>query len=259
MGDRVRLLVAVLFDARTTIELDGLRRALADPSLARIAPHITLASPTNVAAASVPAVVHRLRSAAASVGAPIPLRLGPGATFAPANRAVYLAVDAAPALVDLRREVDVEPFGRQTERPFVPHVTVARPPAAAIGATVAALAAARFDADVVAVSLLQETATGDEGRRHWRVVADAELRPAVTMGVGSLPVDLWSGTVIEPVVLAELPPATPASHPVVVTATRDGEAVGVVAGEHGEEPEVWWVHPDHRRTGVGRALRRAHA
>jgi 2'-5' RNA ligase len=257
MADRVRLLVAALFDAAVSAELDGVRRALADASLGRIPSHVTLAPPTNVAASELPAVVRRLRVAAASVGAPIPLRLGPGATFAPANRAVYLAVDAPPALAALRDQVDVAPFGRDAGRPFVPHVTVARPPAELVGATVAALGRARFDAAVDAVSLLREAEV--EGiRRRWLVVADAAFRPVLTMGVGSLPVELWFGTVIEPELLADLSADTPPSHPVVVTATRGGEPVGVAAGRPGEEPDVWWVRPPHRRTGVGSALRRAY-
>jgi 2'-5' RNA ligase len=256
MADRVRLLVAALFDPTTTAELNGVRRALADRSLARIPPHVTLAPPTNVAAAEVPEVVHRLRMEAGRAAAPLSLGLGPGATFAPANRVVYLEVAPPDGLAALRDGVDVAPFGRDRDRPFVPHVTVARPAPSLVAATVAALSGARFDAVVDGVTLLQEVTVDGVGRR-WEVVADAALRASMRLGTGSLPVELWFGTLIEPRLLAALPTRTPSRHDLVVTATLDGEAVGVTAGWTGEEPLVWWVRPDHRRRGVGRAMRRA--
>jgi 2'-5' RNA ligase len=86
-----RLGVVLLVPPPWAAEIDGLRRALGDGALGRIAPHLTLVPPVNVREEDVPAALAVLRSAAAEVDGPsLVVRLGPAATFSPENPVVYL-------------------------------------------------------------------------------------------------------------------------------------------------------------------------
>ncbi|MBV9661015.1 MAG: 2'-5' RNA ligase family protein, partial [Acidimicrobiales bacterium] len=89
---RRRLGVALLLDGPPAHELDGLRRALGDPALGRIPPHVTLVPPVNVRAAELPVALAVIRAAAARQSGPLDLTIGSVATFLPANPVVYLSV-----------------------------------------------------------------------------------------------------------------------------------------------------------------------
>jgi 2'-5' RNA ligase len=168
---RRRLGVALLVPPPVAVEVDGLRRALGDPSRRRIPPHLTLVPPVNVREDDVGAALDVLRQAARAVP-PLDLRLGPAATFHPVNPVVYLAVDGAlGGLAELRARVFVPPLERSLAHPFVPHVTVADElDPDRIRAAVTALADYVVDVRIEAVHLLEE------GRdRVWRPIADAPL------------------------------------------------------------------------------------
>lgn len=89
---RVRLGVVLLVPPPVAAEVDGLRRALGDQRLDKIAPHVTLVPPVNVRDDRLVDAVDVLRGAAAA-HPPLTLRLGPVATFLPASPTLYLAVD----------------------------------------------------------------------------------------------------------------------------------------------------------------------
>ena len=102
---RVRLAVALLVPEPAATEIDGLRRALGDPGIAKVVPHITLVNPVNVAVDRLPDVLADLRQAAASTP-PIDVRLGHPATFSPVSPVVYLPVEGDRAdVIDEVREV----------------------------------------------------------------------------------------------------------------------------------------------------------
>jgi 2'-5' RNA ligase len=168
---RRRLGVALLLPDPAATEVDGLRRALGDGTLGRIAAHLTLVPPVNVRGDDMPVVLDVLRQAAADTG-PLDLRLGPATTFHPATPVVYLGVDGDVAgLHALRSRVFHPPLVRPLTRPFVPHVTLADElDPDRIHATVAALADFVVDVRFEAVHLLEE------GRgRMWRPIADARF------------------------------------------------------------------------------------
>src|SRR5687768_1166177 len=125
---RVRVGVVVLVPPPQAIEIDGLRRGLGDAVLERIAPHVTLVPPVNVAVDDLPAALAVLRGAAASVR-PFTVELGPPRTFRPDSPTLFLAVDGpadgVDALVALREQALRPPLHREPERSFVPHVTIA--------------------------------------------------------------------------------------------------------------------------------------
>ena len=198
---RRRLGVALLVPPPVAVEVDGLRRALGDPSRRRIPPHLTLVPPVNVREEDLGAALDVLRRAARAVAAraprlgaagavhpltppgelagggggavpPLDLRLGPAATFHPVNPVVYLAVGGAvAALGALRERVFVPPLERTLAHPFVPHVTVADDlDPDRIRAALTALVDYVVDVRIDAVHLLEE------GRdRVWRPIADAPL------------------------------------------------------------------------------------
>jgi len=258
--------VALLLPPPFATEVDGLRRALFDGSLARVPPHLTLVPPVNVRADAVPDALAVLRRAAASVR-PFTLRLGPPTTFAPVTPTVHLAVSepaegaggtgetggrrggpALAALHRLRDAVFLPPLERPLTFPFEPHVTLADDvDPARIPASVQALGGFVVQVAFHRVHLLEERRDG-EGRRRWVPVADVVLGPTVVVGRGGVELELTPSTSLDPEATRfeaeersedDLPDgaASPAgAEPLVVVARRRGQVVGVVRGR------VW---PDH--------------
>lgn len=261
---RRRLGVVVVVDPPVGTEVDGLRRAVGDGALPRIAPHLTLVPPVNVVPARVGDALGRLRAAAAAVGGPFDLRLGPVSSFLPANPVLLLEVGGD--LEDLRTVRDVAfsgPFERPLSWPWVPHVTLADdlPPERIAAAT---RALDRFTAGfrVTRITVLEERRTA-AGHR-WEPFADATVGRRRIVGRGSLELELTGGRVLDPEAVDVLaaagmpdagdqPPAGRSHPPLVVTARCAGEAVGVAAAwvERGAAHAGVVVHPAWRRQGVG--------
>jgi 2'-5' RNA ligase len=161
--------VVLMIPPPVATEVDGLRRALGDGALARIAPHVTLVAPVGVPGDRMTDVVEVLRDAAKATP-PLDLRIGPAATFHPVTPVVYLSVagDVDPVTA-LRERVLRPPLVRPSTHPFVPHVTVAdEMDEARIPAALAALADFVVDVRIESLHLLER------GRdRVWRPIAEA--------------------------------------------------------------------------------------
>lgn len=235
----MRLGVALLLPEPVRTEVEGLRRALGDPTLARIPPHLTLVPPVNVRDDRLPDALAVLRAAAGAIR-PLRLVLGPPATFLPTNPTVYLDVGGdLDALHALRDRVFQQPLERTLTWPFVPHVTIAdeldpdRIPAALV-----ALADYAAEITVDRVHLLQE----GPGRR-WEPIADAPFAPPAVIGRGGLPLELTTTEQLDPEAAA-LGPAVR----VAVTARRDGRVVGTATGQLA-------VDAEHRDEGIEDHLR----
>ena len=260
---RERLLVAVFVPPPLGVEVDGLRRALGDRALGRIAPHVTLVPPVNVPDGGFDAALDVVR-AAASATEPLRLRLGPAATFHPRNPVVYLAVggpDAA-ALGALRRRCFRPPLDRPVTHDFVPHVTVANRMAPdRIPAAVAALADYAADVVIDRVHLLRM-----EPGNLWRPIADAPLAPPAVVGRGGLELEVTGTDQVPPEAGRLLDAATATvsgsagpgvGAPWALTARRDGAVVGAAAGWAAGAVLLvagLVVAPGARRQGVGRHL-----
>ena len=126
---RRRVGVVLLLDPPVADEVQGLRRALGDTSLAAIGPHLTLVPPLNIAESRVGEVIGTLRMAAGAQPGPISLVLGPVLTFLPISPVLYLGIGASDetelgALDRLRSTVLDGPLGRPQRWPWAPHVTV---------------------------------------------------------------------------------------------------------------------------------------
>ena len=244
---RRRFGVALLIPSPFDAEIDGLRRAGGDGALGKVPAHVTLVPPVNVREDAVDDALAVLRRAAASIGEPLELTLGPAATFHPDTPVLYLEVGGdLDGLHRLRDAVFVTPLARKLTWPFVPHVTLAEEqPTERLAAGVAALADYRVAVRIERVHLLEETKDPTEGR-VWVPVADAPLAPAVVVGRGGLPTELTVSQTLDP-----------AAGPVVVTARREGSVVGTVhAAMSGDGAHLVGIHVDEgeRGTGIGTQL-----
>jgi 2'-5' RNA ligase/GNAT superfamily N-acetyltransferase len=253
---RQRLGVVLLVPHPIATQVDGIRRALGDGALGRIEPHITLVPPVNVAERDLSKAFALVRAAAATV-APLALRVGPVATFAPVNPVAYLRVGGDPAALDaleqLRTGCLQGPLDRPQDHDFVPHVTVADD-----------LAAARLDAVAQVLGDFSADVTFDRVHvlaelpgRVWRPVADSLLgeRPAA-VGRGSLPLDLVASgrPDVEAAALLSFEEAS-AGTPFAITAYRDGQVVAAAWGWTARgvlELADVAVALEHRGQGVGR-------
>jgi 2'-5' RNA ligase len=260
VASRLRLGVALLLDPPVADEINGLRRALGDRSLDRIAPHVTLVPPVNVRVGDVPAALAVLRRAAAVTGAPIRLTLGPPGSFLPANPVVHLPVGGElEALARLRDLVFDGPFRRTLRWPWVPHVTLADDADPdSIDPVLAVMSSYTATFDVERIVVLEER-HGPEGRR-WEPFADADLVPAVMVGRGGLDLGLVRGRRFDPAA-ADLAVAAghtlpPAGAGPVLTGLVDGVLVGVAAAwrTDGGGRILVAVGEGHRRSGLGRQL-----
>ena len=244
--------MALLLDSPLADEIDGLRRALGDPSLARIPPHVTLVPPVNTRAADLPTALRRLRAAAAGIAGPLRLTFGSVETFLPANPVLYLAVGGdLGGLRKLRDSVFEPPLERRLSWPWVPHLTLADGvPEDRIVAALAALTGYAAAADVERVVLLEEGPG-----RVWAPLADAALGRPVRVGTGGLALELTAGRLLDPELTASsgspVGPGTPLSF--VLTAHREGHPAGTgLAWVDRSGPHVAvWVTPEHRRQGIG--------
>lgn len=249
---RRRFGVAVVLDPPVADEVEGLRRAVGDPSLGRIRPHLTLVPPVNVRRVDLGAALARLREAAASVG-PFTLTLGRISTFMPDNPVLYLAVggDVDP-LAALRHAVFQPPFERRLSWPWVPHVTIAdgiEPERIPAGLEVLAGYTAAVDVDRVV--LLEE-----QSGRRWAPLADADLGAPARIGTGGLVVELTRGRLLDPR-FEGVADTTPAPDDIVLTAHREGQPAGWARARSGTEGvaiEVY-VDPGLRGQGIGGHLR----
>lgn len=251
----------MLATGRTAVEVQALRRALADPDLASIAPHVTLVPPVRLSPVELPAALAVLHEAARN-RSPFTVGLGAPATFAPVSATVHLPVqDDAGQLAELRRLVFVPPLQRQTH-PFVGHLTLlASATPAQIDGACTLLAGYRSTLQVGRITMLVLR----HDPRRWVPLADVDLDGVRVVGSGPMALALASGTVIDPdgqaLIQAGAAPGPPVpsggDRPLVVTARRDGVVVGVAWGsEEDHEPHGIVVAPAARREGIGTQLRR---
>lgn len=271
MGERRRLTVSLLLEGDVAREVDGLRRALGAAALERIAPHVTLVPPVNVAEDDLENALFLFRQAAFAVG-PLRLELGPPATFLPRTPVVYLQVGGdTEDLVTLRRLLSegplASPAGRE-EREFVPHVTLDQKIAPERApAVLQALADYRQTTTVSELSLLQF----DEGDRRWKTLAAAALGGRRVVGRGGVELSLEVGSLLDPVAQAFVESEWAAysrqsyggyrpERPFAIAARRGSEVVGTATGQI--RPTLirlanLVVAERERRQGIGAQLMRA--
>lgn len=262
-----------------------LRKAFGDSSLARIAPHVTLVPPVNVASEDVPAAIEAV-DAAAATAEPFRLELGPPATFLPATAVLYLKVggpEARAALATVRATVFAAPLARPVSRRFEPHVTIgrSRKDPRRIEAAIEAFAAYRADVTVDRLTLV-ELLQPDRSPAIWTPIHQAPLGGPVVVARGPMQLELTTTSVISDDAMALLAGETPHQaaagegvprswdaerqaqrdpppDQVVVTARRGRELLGVLVGRQGggdTAVDAVVVDPAHRRQGVAGHLLR---
>lgn len=267
---RGRLLVALLLEGRPEAEITGLRRAITG-SAGRLAPHLTLVPPVNVAAADRPAALSLLRRAAADA-APLDLELGPAGTFSRARGVLFLSVHGdLDALGTLRSGLEAPPLASPTgraPRPFVAHVTIAsRLEAGRAEVLAAQLSAYRARVTCASLQLLEEV--HEPAGRRWAVVASEALGGRSVRGRGGLEVAVQLADTLDPEVAGVVDAAwasawreavgepPPARRPFAFVARRGEALLGAATGEvHGEVCELdrLVVVPGARGQGAGSRL-----
>lgn len=256
---RRRLGVALLVPAPVRHEIDGIRRAIGDPAMDRIPPHLTLVPPVNVREDDMDAALAVLRHAAARI-TPLTLTLGPPATFLPVNPVLYLSVNGAelPQLYRLRNDVFRPPLERKLTWPFVPHVTLAD-----------GVEPDRIEQAHQALDHYERTVTFEgvhvlEEREHhtWEPIAEARFEPPSVVGRGApgLELELRVTDVVDDATRRWLDERWPSpQRPLTVTGRRDGTAVGVASGWTNADLRLanlseLFVDPGARHQGVGTHL-----
>ena len=248
-------------------EIDGLRRALGDGSLGRIASHLTLVPPVNVREDELPDALRVLRDAAAKT-TPFTVELGPPATFSPVTPVVYLDVDGPgrDEVLRLRDAVFRPPLERPLTWPFEPHVTIADEVGSTdrIAAAMSSLRDYTVDVTFDRVALLEQ---GDA--RVWTPIADVPFeRPSIVGRGGGLEVTLDRSTMLddeaERWTLAEWAAYSAKEYgfaeedePFAITARRGGTVVGTATGALSRDDAYLArliVSASERGTGVGSRL-----
>lgn len=222
--------LVVALPPRLAAEVDGLRLALGDPTLARVPAHLTIVPPVTVRDPDLGEALRLLRHGAADVR-PFAVRIGPLASFAPVTPTVHLAVEDSGELGRLRDAVFHGPWWRNT-LPFVPHVTLLpHAPQHVLGAARVALRHFRGELVVERLTAMVERRHPEAGKRRWEAMADADLGGSRVVGRGGLPLELCTGTVLDPEVRRALalptwPDEDGFQTDLVVEARREGEVVG---------------------------------
>ena len=226
--------MALILDPPATHEVQGLRRALGDRSLERIAPHLTLVPPVNVRAEGLASALDVLRGAASGQAGALELDLGPAGTFLPVNPVVFLDVSGpgSEALARLHHAVSAGPLLRAERWPWAPHVTLCdEAPLERAVAAVAALAEYRAAVPFDRVVMLEET------DRRWQPFADACLGPPAVVGRGGLELEITEGRLLGPdghAMLARQPEGAAALAAVVGRGVPAAPAASSVAGTAGD-------------------------
>lgn len=183
MAERRRVLVALVVPGEAALEIDGLRRALSSPEVNRIAPHVTLVPPRNLASARSGELSAHLHEVAARYP-PIALSLGPPSSFVHPRPVLYLSVKALPDVLDglvgdLAAGPLAPPEGREP-REFVAHVTLSSGLAAErVHVATSLLEGYRREVPLDSLVLLEQDPSADS--RPWVAVEDVRLgRPALT-------------------------------------------------------------------------------
>lgn len=266
---RRRLGVVLLVPPPFDREIEGLRRALGDPSLGRVAPHLTLVPPVNVREDRLGQALAVLRRAAAAT-TPLTLALGPPASFLPAVPVIHLPAGgddrSTTALARLRVAVFADPLARPLTHPFEPHVTLADVPQVGIPAALTTLAGYVVEVTFTSVHLLEEGPG-----RVWQPIAEAPFGPPAVVARGPMQVELTVTALLDPEARHLLDqerggePDTDGERErewergdaLVVTARRGGHVVGVAEGVVvGSEARLLRLVVDRaeRGTGVGSHL-----
>jgi len=249
---RRRLGVVLLIPPPIAHEVDGLRRALGDGTLGRVAPHITLIPPVNVGEEDLPEALGLVRAAAAAA-VPLTLDIGPLETFLPVNPVVYLAVGgpSLPTVHILRAALLAGPLDRPPVHDYVPHVTVADDlDEEGIPAAMAALSGYRHM--IVRLGLLHvlQEVHDDEDQRVWRPIAGVALGPPSVVGRGGLELVIEVHDRVPPDGEALGADREPAD--VVLVARRDDAVVGLLGGRvRGVKAWLEWVEVDPTVEGEG--------
>ena len=117
--------VSIAIPAPFSTELQRLRASFGDPSAKSISPHVTLLSPTEVAAERNPRICEHLQRVA-EAQQPFTMLLRSTGTFRPISPVVFVQVAGGISACErIERAVRTGPLKREVAFYYHPHVTVA--------------------------------------------------------------------------------------------------------------------------------------
>jgi 2'-5' RNA ligase len=257
---RRRLFVALEVTGSVAPEVDGLRRAIGSSSLGRIAPHLTLVPPVNVAEAELGDALALLRSVSGEEA--VPVALGPAASFSGRSPVLFLEVsDPSRRIERLQRRLEAVPLAAPTTRPtrpFSAHVTLSgRMERRAKDAAIELFA--NFKVETVLSRLTLYEQHHEEKRHPWFPLADVVLGAGTPGHRGGRDIDFVVSRVPGPDVspLTDERGRPDGGDPIAVIG-RVGDVV--VATAHGATVgsqlviDSWWVEDGGSDEGAGRAL-----
>ena len=262
---RRRVAVALLPPASISAKIQAVRSLLGDPRIDRIAPHLTLVPPVNLADKDVEQLKGLLRSVS-SATAPFLLTLGPVSSFSPNTPTLHLAVQGdLPALRALRDQLRAPPVNRPEVWPFTAHVTLRDSvPAELIPPALQLFTGELQPWPATRLYLLEFSPLNKA--EVWLPILEEPFEAPVVVGRGGVELLLRTVNLLEPgvaqlftgmgcqlaaeeedlsglmLVVAELPgrPGRPVA-----------AAIGTVAGRTAELLQ-FGVESEHRRVGIGR-------
>ncbi len=240
---RRRLSVSLLVPQPAETEVQGLRRALGDPTLGRYVPHITLVPPVNVNETRLEDALRLVREVAAKHTS-LQLIIGPPGTFLPENPVTFLRVAGDP-LEAMQRQMSVDPFELEHTRPFVPHVTIGRNETD----ITSLLSSYMKDVEIDRIHVMQRE---DDG--SWFPIADVPFGTPIIVGRGGVELEMTVSRLADPTTVRLVGRL---KSDLVVTARRRGETIGVavatVDGTHANL-DALIVAANQRHQGIGSQL-----
>jgi 2'-5' RNA ligase/GNAT superfamily N-acetyltransferase len=264
---RRRVAVALLPPAGLSAKIQAVRSFLGDPRIDRIAPHLTLVPPVNLADQDVEQLQGLLRSVG-SATTPFMLTLGPVSSFSPNTPTLHLAVQGdLPALRALRDQLRVPPVNRPEVWPFTAHVTLRDSvPAEQIDPALQLFRGELQPWPVTRLYLLEFSPLNNA--EVWLPILEEPFEAPVVVGRGGVELLLRTLNLLEPGVAQLLTgmgfqPAAEEedlSGLMLVVAERlerpgvpVAAALGTVAGRTAELLQ-FGVESEHRRVGIGRQV-----
>jgi 2'-5' RNA ligase/GNAT superfamily N-acetyltransferase len=256
----------VLPDRTTAVRIDAIRQAIGDPHLRRIAPHITLIRPFNVADEQLDEVLDAVRAAASHrESRPIGVTLGPPRVFDTSDT-LYMAVDerGTERLTALRELLRAGAMDLPEQYPqYVPHLTLARGVVRAdLLAAALVLRACKMDTAIEYLTVFEMDAAS-----VWHTLCDFVLARAAVSGRGGFEIEVTLSAVAAPDVEEFASRAWTEHdrelgiawdrHDLTLVARRRGRVLGLASG---------WVdgglgylsslivEPPHRGEGIGLRL-----
>lgn len=115
----------VAFPSKQLQDFANSYRKRYDSHYAKITPHITLKSVTEIEDSQIENMSNLLKEVCSKFS-PLSIEVSKVGSFAPVNNAIYLKIEPTKQLLDLHNALHTENFAGEELYKFVPHITIAQ-------------------------------------------------------------------------------------------------------------------------------------